>query len=57
MSGVTTQRRSAAGRDRVSLREDLVRLGKPERVDRDAGILYGVKILGLESVNKRRYLP
>jgi len=41
----------------MSLHEAVVRLGKPERVDRDKGILYGVKVLGLESQNGRRYTP
>lgn len=31
--------------------------GKAHRVDRDKGVIYGVKILGLESVNDRRYSP
>jgi hypothetical protein len=30
---------------------------RAQRVDRERGIIYGVKILGLESRNKRRYLP
>lgn len=30
-------------------------MGKPERVDREKGVIYGVKILGLESANGRRY--
>lgn len=36
-------------------REDLGRLGKPESVDRDKGIIHGVKVLGLKSLNGRRY--
>jgi hypothetical protein len=28
-----------------------------DRIDRDAGIIYGVKVLGLVSKNDRRYLP
>ncbi len=47
----------APQRHPISLRESVVRLGKPERVDREKGILYGVKILGLESENGRRYTP
>ena len=39
----------------VSLREGLHRPSSPSRVDRDKGIIYDVKILGPESVNKRRY--
>ena len=39
---------------RIDLREDIVR-AKVGRVDRDKGVIYGVKILGLESVNDRRY--
>ena len=54
MSSTATKRRRKAT---ISLREDIVRLGKPERVDREKGILFGVKILGLESQNQRRYLP
>lgn len=39
------------------LTEDVVRSGGPRlRVDREKGIIYGVKILGLESANGRRYL-
>lgn len=30
---------------------------EPLKVDRDAGIIYGVKVLGLESDNGRTYLP
>lgn len=37
-------------------RIDLGRV-KGERVDRDAGVIHGVKILGHESKNGRRYLP
>lgn len=40
---------------RVSLREDVVRSGKVCKVDREAGIIYGVKLSGLESLNNRRY--
>lgn len=40
----------------TALREDIHR-GKPERVDRAAGIIYGVRVLGLQSENGRRYLP
>lgn len=29
----------------------------PRRVDREKGIIYGVKVIGLESKNGRRYLP
>jgi hypothetical protein len=47
---------TGAGKSR-RLPEGIIRLGKPESVDREAGILYGAKILGLDSVNKRRYLP
>jgi len=32
-------------------------LGGSLRVDREAGIIHGVRILGLESRNRRRYLP
>lgn len=38
------------------LREDIFRSGKKLRVDREKGVVYEVKILGLESVNGRRYL-
>jgi hypothetical protein len=31
--------------------------GRPLRVDREAGIIYGVKALGWDSLNGRRYLP
>lgn len=41
---------------RIDLRED-VRSRGPLKVDRDKGVIYGVKVLGLESVNNRRYLP
>src|SRR5262245_10532287 len=44
--------------ERISLREDFHR-GKrsPLKVDRDRGIIFGIKILGWESANRRRYLP
>lgn len=43
---------------RRTLTEDALPL-RVERVDREAGVIYGVKILGLESPNEggRRYLP
>jgi hypothetical protein len=44
-------------RRRISLSENVFRLGRPERVDRAAGRLRGVKILGLRSDNNRVYLP
>jgi hypothetical protein len=40
---------------RVSLREDVVYGAAPHRVDRERGIVYGVKILGRRSVNGREY--
>lgn len=39
----------------VALHEVIVRGKGPLRVDRDKGIIHDVKILGLESVNQRRY--
>ena len=42
---------------KVSLREDLVRSSGPLTVDRDKGIIYGIKILGWDSDNDRHYLP
>ncbi len=42
---------------RIPLKEDLARSTSPLRVDRDAGIIYGVKVLGWDSDNGRRYLP
>jgi hypothetical protein len=44
-------------RRRVSLREGLARTTQPLRVDQDQGIIYGVKILGWDSDNGRKYLP
>lgn len=41
----------------VSLREDVHRGRAALRVDRDKGIIYRVKVLGLVSDNGRRYLP
>lgn len=41
----------------IDLYEDIVRGQRKLRVDREKGIVYGVKVLGLESVNGRRYLP
>lgn len=40
---------------RILLREDITQFGSPEKIDKDQGILYGVKALGLESQNGRRY--
>lgn len=40
---------------RIQLREDIHR-GKPERVDRENGIIYGVRVCGNVSENGRRYL-
>lgn len=42
---------------RFTLREDIFRPNGPLKVDRDKGVIYGVKVLGWESANKRRYLP
>lgn len=39
------------------LLENFVQLGKPDRVDREKGIIFGVKVLGLNSQNGRRYTP
>lgn len=47
---------SSRRRTLVSLREDVVRSGKGLRVDREKSIIHGVKVLGLESANGRRYL-
>lgn len=41
----------------VSLQEQAALAEARLRVDRAAGIIYGVKVLGLESANGRRYLP
>ena len=49
----TKQRKATASR-RTILIEQLV-ASKADRVDREAGILFHVKILGLESQNGRRY--
>lgn len=40
---------------RVLLRE--LAAVRPARVDRAAGVIYGVKVLGFESQNRRRYKP
>lgn len=40
---------------RISLCEDIIRMGKPDRVDAAKGVIYGVKVLGLDSLNGRRY--
>lgn len=44
-------------RKRLHLAEDVTRGAAPHKVDRDRGIIFGVKILGFESKNGRRYLP
>lgn len=44
-------------RVRQSLREDFVRSKAPHQVDRDAGVIKGVKVIGLVSENGRRYTP
>src|SRR5262249_53625934 len=41
----------------IRLREYTSPMGRPARVDKARGILYGVKLLGQESRNGRRYLP
>ena len=41
----------------ISLHEQVVRSAHIEKVDREKGIIYGVKVLGWESLNGRRYLP
>lgn len=53
---ITSRRRRSVLREEVS---SLPRDTKARRIDRDAGILYGVKILGVTSSNDggRRYLP
>lgn len=53
MSRTATRPRKAKPR-RVLLSEQ-VQFSAPLRVDRDQGIIYGVKVLGLESRNGRRY--
>ncbi len=57
MTATRTRLKPRPRRTTVLLEGGVVKLGKPERVDRDRGILYGVKFLGLESDNDRRYLP
>lgn len=47
-------RRNVGGSRWLGERIDLGRI-KAERVDRDKRIIHGVKILGLESMNRRRY--
>lgn len=44
-----------AAKIRKWLLEDVARNPNAHRVDRDAGIIYGVKVLGFESVNGRTY--
>lgn len=51
MATATTKRRRLT---RISLREDVVRSGACQ-VDREAGIIRRVKVVGLESRNGRRY--
>jgi hypothetical protein len=41
----------------TNLREDVTYSRSPRKVDRDKGVIYGVKVLGWESKNGRRYLP
>lgn len=43
-----------AGLKRIALHED-VRVSTPRKIDRDKGVIYRCKILGLESANGRRY--
>lgn len=50
-------KRMPAKLTRLSLREDYLPGFKCERVDREAGVIKGVKILGRESRNRRRYTP
>lgn len=52
---VKTVRPASNRTHRIKLREAVVKLGKPERVDRENGVIYGVKVLGPESANRRRY--
>jgi hypothetical protein len=54
MIGTSRKRLHPKVKPRSILLEDLTR-SKPERVDRDAGIIYGVKVIGLQSENGRRY--
>lgn len=55
---VMTKSRPAFKRiTRASLREDYSRQSSKPRVDREAGIIYGLKICGLSSDNGRDYLP
>jgi hypothetical protein len=44
--------RQKAKAQTVELREDFFRSGQPHKVDREAGIIYGVKVLGWESPNR-----
>lgn len=56
MAPVTAARRPPRPRLKtIRLGEDLVRTAGPLRVDRDQCIIYGVKVAGLESKNRRRY--
>ncbi len=41
----------------VHLWEDVRRINGPLKVDADKGVIYGVKVLGWDSANGRRYLP
>jgi hypothetical protein len=42
-------------KQRRTITESVTRPGGPLRVDRDSRTIYGVKVLGLESSNGRRY--
>jgi len=46
---------TAAKQKRLRLREDWSRQSSPCRVDREAGIIHDVKVLGSQSANRRRY--
>lgn len=46
-----------AGQDGTRLLEFSSSAGAPLRVDRERGMIYGVKVLGVESANRRTYLP
>src|SRR4051794_38825241 len=48
---------AARPKEPLLLTESAIRFTQPLRVDRDKGVVYGVKILGWESDNNRAYTP
>jgi hypothetical protein len=56
-SSPARKRRAQARPQRLHLSEDFAVSKGPLKVDREKKCIYGVKVLGWESVNNRRYLP